>query len=92
MPPLPFLGQILLRSAIVWAGLRVALFILFNLVLPSGVVSCAIVALTVFLIGLDGRRRNEHVFLANLGVSTFPITVAAAVVPLGAELAVRLLA
>ena len=91
MPPPPFLSSILLRSSIIWVGLRGMLFILFTLVVPSFAAAALIVGVTALLTTMEGRRRNEHVFLANLGVQVWSLALVAAVLPLVGELAVRLL-
>jgi hypothetical protein len=90
---------------VVWACLRSALFILFALVVPeppaAGLIvpvvpeppaAGLIVVLAAALTTWDGRRRNEHIFLANLGISLWPRVMLAGVLPLSGELAVRLLA
>ena len=91
MPPSPFLASVLLRSSVIWVGLRGMLFILFTLVVPSFAAAALIVGVTALLTTMEGRRRNEHVFLANLGVQVWFLALAAAVLPLVGELAVRLL-
>jgi hypothetical protein len=53
---------------------------------PSGVLTIRldltvlIIAVTVALVTLDGRRRNEHMFMANLGVS-LPSLIAVSALP-----------
>jgi hypothetical protein len=98
--PHAFLRAIALRSLVVWACLRSALFILFALVVeppvalvvPEPPAAGLIVVLAAALTTWDGRRRNEHIFLANLGISLWPRAMLAGVLPLSGELAVRLLA
>jgi hypothetical protein len=93
----PFGTAVLRRSAFTWLAVRifVAVCVAFLgelLVLPphplllSPVAGLGVV-LTVGAIGLmDARRRNEDLFLANLGVSRTQIAVTAAMPALVLEL------
>ncbi len=49
--------------------------------------SVLIIVVTVVVVALDGRRRNEHFFLANLGVSLPALLILAALPPTAMELA-----
>lgn len=80
-PTWTFARAILIRSFIVWAGIRA-----FLLLLGSGVrlglhASLLLIVVVAALTTLDGRRRNEHIFLANLRVPTFWLVFLAVVVP-----------
>ena len=90
--PVPFLRQILVRSILVWLGVRGAAFLLFGLTVPALPAAGLVVALTVGLTTWDGRRLSEHVFLANLGIPVWVLALAAAVPPLSCELTIRFLA
>src|SRR5881397_4020541 len=90
--PAPFLRQILVRSILVWLGVRGAAFLLFGLTVPALPAAGLVVALTVGLTTWDGRRLSEHVFLANLGIPVWVLALAAAVPPLSCELTIRFLA
>ncbi|MDP2498807.1 MAG: hypothetical protein Q8W44_12570 [Candidatus Palauibacterales bacterium] len=75
MPPLPVVRSLVSRSALFWAAIRAAL-------LPFGVdfgrpaSAVLVVTLVTILTVVAMRRRGEHLFLGNLGVS---LPVAAAV-------------
>lgn len=92
LPPSLFLRSILIRSLVVWAGLRAFGYFRVGVIVPTlGAVMLTIV-LVAFLTALDGRRRNEPLFLANLGVTPWSLIILGGVVPLVAELLVRLVA
>ena len=93
----PFATAVLYRSVLAWLGVRafVAVVIVFvgGLIVPPPhpVLLTPGAALTVVLIVaalglLDAHRRNEDLFLANLGVSRSQIVVTAAIPALVFEL------
>ena len=86
LPPAPFLRIILLRSLLVWAGIRGFLYLRAGAIVPTPGAAAFTILLVAFLTVLDGRRRNEHLFLANLAVSRWTLIALGAVIPLGAEL------
>src|SRR5690606_1306115 len=72
LPEPLFTRAILIRAAVLWLGVR--MMIAFRCLLggglrpPTGVpASALIVAATVFLAGVELRRRNEFLFLGSLG-------------------------
>jgi hypothetical protein len=77
------------RAGIIWLGVRLVIAMLkaISLAPPAAV---GIVALVSWLTLLDGRRLHEDVFLGNLGVSEWPVAVAAAVPPALLEILVAL--
>lgn len=76
MPPLPVLRALVARSALLWGAIR-AVLLAFGVGFGRPVTAVPIVLLVVGLAVLTMRRRREHLFLGNLGVS---LPVAAAVV------------
>jgi hypothetical protein len=85
-----FTGALILRSAVVWAALRAALFLLGPGLKLALHVSLLVVATTVALTLHDARRRHEDIFLANLGVPGLSRALIAAATALALELAVAL--
>ena len=82
-----FRTALLLRGAAAWTIVRMALA--FGKVGdPSLLMEVGIVALAGWLVVLDARRRDEDLFLANLGVSRWPIAVVGALGALPLELLV----
>lgn len=89
LPVQPFARALLLRAVVIWCGARVMLAIggmpvgapLLNL--RTSVIAVAVVG----ALGLiDVRRRDEDVFLADLGVG-YPVIVALSALPaLGLEI------
>lgn len=76
------------RAYIVWLALRLAaLYVSGGDPSADLYSSVLIIAVTVVLVTLDGRRRNEHFFLANLGVPLPALLVIAALPPTVMELA-----
>jgi hypothetical protein len=72
MPDAAFTRALILRAAVLWLGVRMLIafsgLMTGRLLLPTGVsVSVLIIAATVFLAGLELRRRNEFLFLGSLG-------------------------
>ncbi len=94
MPPQPFLRAILLRSAVIWVGVRLSATAVVRMVpevpgeeagppyalAPS--VIAAVVVLTTALTWLDCARHNEILFLTNLGVSRRTLALCAGLLPL----------
>ncbi len=84
-PTWTFARAILFRSFVVWAGIRAILLVLGS-ALGGGVrlsfhAAVLLIVVVAALTTLEGRRRNEHVFLANLRVPTFWLVLLAVVVP-----------
>lgn len=75
-----FLGALLLRSAVVWLGVRAAVALLGGVDLAL-YASVAVVAVVSWLTYRDAYRRNEVLFLANLGVRGWVMAAFAAVPP-----------
>jgi hypothetical protein len=71
----------LLRSLILWAALRGA-FLVFEIIEIGANAKVGIVVIVVTAVYLDARRRDEELFLANLGISGRWIALAAIPVPL----------
>lgn len=74
MPDALFTRAVMMRAAVLWLGLRLAIacsgLLAGILLLPVGVaVSLIIVAATVFLAAIELRRRDEFLLLGNLGHS-----------------------
>lgn len=72
MPDPLFTRAILIRAAVLWLGVRMLLafsgLLGGRLLLPTGVAaSVIIIGATVFLAGIELRRRNEFLFLGSLG-------------------------
>ncbi|MDQ3310486.1 MAG: hypothetical protein M3497_10205 [Gemmatimonadota bacterium] len=93
----PFATAILYRSVAAWLGVRIFVAVaiaLLGLVPPPHPVllspgAALTVVLVVAVLGLvDAHRRNEDLFLANLGVSRSRIVVTAAIPALVLELVV----
>ncbi len=76
----PFRNAYLFRGTMVWIGIRFAFFafeaVALGVVLKVGIL--ATVGLTVYL---DAKRRDEDLFLGNLGISGGWIAVAALPIP-----------
>src|SRR5207244_2892441 len=70
--PVPFLRQILVRSILVWLGVRGAAFLLFGLTVPALPAAGLVVALTVCLPtwdawphhGVAGKKRGRKIYAA----------------------------
>jgi hypothetical protein len=80
-----FREALLLRGALVWLSLRLAAAF-FGIVDANTAVKLLILGTVAIVVYLDARRRDEDLFLANLGISGPAISVAALPVPLLAEL------
>lgn len=90
LPPAAFLGRIVGRSAIAWGALRGVVGFL-----PGGAdlavrTSLLLIVIAAWLALFFGRRRNEPLFLANLGVRRGVIAGCALLVPVLGEVAVRI--
>ncbi len=89
-PSWPFVRATLFRSFIVWAAIRAVL------VAESGDLQISIHAAFLLIMAatalatFEGRRRNEHVLLANLGVPLFVLVYLAAAVPMLLELVIAI--
>ena len=94
VPPLPVLRALVARSALLWGAIRAVLLAFgvgFGRLAPGALIVLLVMGLTV----LTMRRRREHLFLGNLGVS-LPISAAvvgatAAALEVGASSVARLL-
>ncbi|MBT8337240.1 MAG: hypothetical protein KJO11_11600 [Gemmatimonadetes bacterium] len=80
-------NALLLRGAAIWVGLRV-MAAWAGIGDPTVAQELFILALVGGLVVWDARRRNEHVWLANLGVSVWPMAVLGACGALPLELLV----
>lgn len=89
IPPPAFLRGLLVRSALIWLGIRGFLFFTRRFGPASVPASAAIVVVAVTFTILDERRRRQTVFLANLGISELALAVVAAVPPTVLELLAR---
>ena len=104
MPPQPFLRAILLRSAVIWVGIRLCATAAVRMV-PELVpaeeagppyalappVIAAVIMLTTALTWLDCTRHNEILFLTNLGVSRRTLVLSAGLLPLLCSVTVAVL-
>ncbi len=91
-PDRTFTWLTVFRAFVVWLALRIV-----SLAAGVGLVvdlyaSVLIIVVTVALVTLDGRRRNEHLFLANLGVSLTALLILAGLPPAVMELAIGIAA
>ena len=103
LPPQPFLRAILLRSTVIWIGVRLAATAAVRMVpeLPGAEpappyavappVIAAVIILTTALTWLDCARHNEVLFLTNLGVSRRTLVFLAGLLPLLFSLTVAVL-
>ncbi len=74
-----------MNSALIWVGVRGLLFLVTQL-WAGWQLACSVVALTAALAVLDLRRRNEHVWLENMGVSRVMVAGLAFAPPVALEL------
>ena len=97
LPDRLLLYALLRRSLVTWVGLRLAFFAASSgaqtvfgppSLFVRPLAALGIVCLVGGLVLLDVRRRREHAFLANLGISQAVITSIAAVAALAAEICV----
>ena len=94
LPPWRFTSAVLVRSVVIWAPIRILASAVnpppSPLVLsPSTIV--AVVAVTTGLTWLDWARRNEILFLTNLGVSRRALILLAGLLPLLCSITVAVL-
>ncbi len=95
--------RMITRATVIWVALRVASMVpsipaalRVAPMAPSDVLTVSlyltvlIIAVTVALVTLDGRRRNEHLFMANLGVSLPTLITVAAIPPTVLEIALSI--
>lgn len=68
VPPFPVLRALVARSALLWGAIR-AVSIAFGVGFGRPAPAVLVVLLVVLLTVLIMRRRREHLFLGNLGVS-----------------------
>ena len=100
LPDKSFLWRMVARACVVWLALRVASLaptggLWASIPRAAGLpislyVTVLVVVVTTALVTLDGRRRNEHMFLANLGVSLPTLFVLAAAPPTIMEIALSI--
>lgn len=89
-PDRRFISRMVVRACLVWLALRVAVLALEGGASVDLYTSVVIVTVTVALVLLDGRRRNEHMFLANLGVPLPALLIIATLPPVVLEVALSL--
>ena len=95
LPPWPFTRAIMIRSTVLWIPVRLAATAVVAMVPPfpglppapspwvlSPWTTLAVLLVVTALTWLDCVRRNETVFLANLGVSRVALLGLAATMPL----------
>jgi hypothetical protein len=80
-PPQPFASAIVARGVLLWAVLRLVVWFLSAVTGGGTSLSGGAVLLLVLVAAvaafLDTQRRNEVLFLANLGVGSIPIALLA---------------
>jgi hypothetical protein len=86
LPHKAFAHRLLVNSALIWVGVRGFLFLVAQL-WTGWQLACGVVALTTVLAVLDIRRRNEHLWLENLGVARLMVAGIAFAPPVVLELA-----
>ena len=86
LPARRFLGVILVRSCVIWLGVRGALAILGHVRL-DGPAPAGVVLVAVALCRLESLRSGESLFLQNLGVPPWVVMSLTAVCPVLFELA-----
>lgn len=74
-------NALLLRGFLVWVGIRVAA-LWVRIADPNFLQSAWILGAVALIVFLDARRREEDVFLANLGVPGGAIAIAGLPIPL----------
>lgn len=85
IPHPAFLRGLLDRSALIWLGIRGFLYFTRLFGSASLPASIAVVIFTATFAILDERRRQQTIFLANLGVSELALVAVAAVPPIVLE-------
>lgn len=78
MPPCRVASRLLVGTSIVWAGVR-GLLLVFGVGFGSFRVAAVVTAVVVTLSMLEIRRRDDHFFLANLGIPLSGVAAAVAV-------------
>ncbi len=86
-PDRTFAWLTVIRAYVVWLALRAVMLVAGGLAVNL-YASVLAIGVTVGLVTLEGRRRNEHLFLANLGVSLPALLILAALPPTVMELAI----
>lgn len=89
LPSLP--TGILLRGALSWLIVRIGTAIA-QVGLGTPAVGLGVVGIAATIVLIDARRRREHLFLANLGVSQTPVWALAALAALVSEAVLRAVA
>lgn len=72
----PFRNAYLFRGTMVWAGIRLAFYV-FEIVTLGVMLKVGILVTVGTVVYFDAKRRNEDLFLGNLGISGGWIAVAA---------------
>lgn len=80
LPRVRMLRGIMLRSSVIWAATRAALFIFEVRDLPVPV-AVGLVVMTTIVTTLDGRSRDGTAFLGNLGIGEWRLAVVACIPP-----------
>ncbi|MEK9509671.1 hypothetical protein WI460_15845 [Gemmatimonadota bacterium Y43] len=83
----PFRNAFLVRGLLLWIALRLAAG-WAEIGNPNPLIEVWFVAIVAVAVTLDARRRNEDLFLANLGVPGWTISVLGGLAALVAELVV----
>lgn len=76
----PFRNAYLFRGAAMWVGIRGA-FLVFRIVTIGLLVKLGVLVVIGLVVYVDARRRDEDLFLGNLGVSRYWIAAAALPIP-----------
>ncbi|MEX2531463.1 MAG: hypothetical protein WD960_11885 [Gemmatimonadota bacterium] len=84
----PFRNAFLARGLIAWVGIRV-LAAGVEITSPNLLQQIWIVGLAAAVVYLDARRRDEDLFLGNLGIPRFAIGVNALPFPILMEIVLR---
>jgi hypothetical protein len=80
----PFRNAYAFRGVMVWTGLRFALLVV-QITAVGSLTKVGILVVVGAAVYLDARRRDEDVFLGNLGVAGVWIAVAALPIPIVLE-------
>lgn len=76
LPARPFLRAILVRSTILWVGIRFAM-VWFDVVRFTPLAVVVLLGAVIAAVLVDAHKRNEALLLADLGYSRWPVAVAA---------------